>query len=275
MSTEKRKAGAQALGHVLLDYFELVLAGLLALVVSVLALVGEIGSKELVQATVALLVALAIAIIRERRERKAMSDRVEAAVTLASADKPWQVLDERLEWDLIEPAGNHAKATTEKVLQFMQDEVLSVYEYQYKPGGAVLRHTCRGGARGEPKVDLPIIQTDFPGPDSRVYRLISLQRVWRRGEIMEFESERVLADHFLEDKERVSKEVSVPTARVAMKVVWPPGRRPTAVWIERTGRQPRNVPLRELRRVGRDRHCYEEVLQDATMGEKITLKWDW
>jgi hypothetical protein len=265
----------KAVGQVLLDYFELVLAGALAAVVSVLALMDEIGSKELVQATVALLVALAIAIIRERRERRAMSERVEAAVRLASADKPWQVLDEKLVWDLSDPDGKYATASTQKELQFMQDEVLSVYEYQYKPQGTVVSHTCRGGPRGEPKTELPIIQTDFPGPDSKVYRLISLQRVWRRGEIMEFESERVLADHFLDTHERVSKEVSVPTARVSMRVEWPPGRRPGAVWVERTGKPLRNVPLSNLRRMGRDRCCYEEILQAPTIGERISLKWDW
>jgi hypothetical protein len=272
---DKLKAAGRGLGQVLVDYFELVLAGILAIVVSALALADEIGQKGLVQATIALLVALAIAIIRERRERKAMGDRVEAALTLASADKPWQVLDEHLVWDLTEVDGSRAKATTEKTLQFMQDEVLSVYEYQFKPQGTVLSHKCRGGGRGEPKVDLPIIQTDFPGPDSRVYRIISLQRVWHRGEIMLFESERVLADSFLAVKERVSKEVSVPTARVSMRIVWPPGKRPTALWIERSGKPPKNIPLRNLRRAGRDRHCYEEVLQDPTMGERISLTWDW
>jgi hypothetical protein len=263
------------LGRVLLDYCELVLAGALAAVVTVLALLDEISTKTLIQATVLLLVAIAIAIIRERLERKAMSDRVEAAVRLASADKPWQVLDETLVWDLADATGALATATTKKELQFMQDEVLSVYEYQYAPQGVVRSHSCKGGGKGEPMVKLPIIQTDFPGPDARVYRLISLQRVWRRGEIMIFESERVLEDHFRDRAERVSKEVGVPTARVSMRVVFPPGRRPTGLWIERTDRPPRNIALRHLRRAGGNRTSYEEVLQDTKVGERITLRWDW
>jgi hypothetical protein len=40
-------------------------------------------------------------------------------------------------------------------MQFMQDEVLSVYEYQNRPPGKVLSHVCQGGQRGDPMRSAP------------------------------------------------------------------------------------------------------------------------
>jgi hypothetical protein len=269
---QKLKAAGMALGHVLVDYFELVLAAVLAIVVTSLALADEITTKELIQATVLLLVALAISVIRERRERRTLGNRVENALMISRADKPWQVLDEQLCWDLSAP--DYAKATAKKQLQFMQDEVLSVYEYRFNPSGTVLRHECRGGARGDPMTALPIIQKDFPGPGSRVYRIISLQRVWRRGQIMLFESERELKDSFPNTTERVTKEISVPTARLSVRVVWPPGRKPTALWLERGEDPPLNV-LGRLKSAPENRSCCEEMIPDPKVGERIIISWTW
>lgn len=136
-------------------------------------------------------------------------------------------------------------------------------------------------------VPLPIIQRDFPGPDMRLYRLVSLQGVRGRGEIMMFGSKRTLKNHFLEPQEVVSKEVSVPTSRIRMRVSWPAGRKPTAIWIERTGKPPTSVGVGRLTRVHdqqRDlRHWrgrmvgwrHDELIQDPKLGERITLRWIW
>jgi hypothetical protein len=150
--------------------------------------------------------------VRERAGRESLVVHIERAAELARADTGWQVLDERLVWDLSGPEGSYAKATAEKELLFTQDEVFSIYEYQFKSPGVVLSHVCEGGARGQAMVALPILQKDFPGPEGRVYRLISLQRIWHRGEIMAFRSERELEGHFCEQTEDVMKEVSVETA---------------------------------------------------------------
>ena len=268
------KSAGRTAGRYLLDYLELVLAAVLAIVVSFLALKDEISTKGLIQATVLLLVALAISVIRERAERRALGAHIENTLLLVAADKPWQVLDEQLVWDLSAPDGSYAKAFAKRELQFMQDEVLSVYEYQNRPPGKVLSHVCHGGQRGGPMINLPIIQKDFPGPAGRVYRLISLQRVWGKGEIMAFESERELENHFLGSSELVAKEIPVPTARVSMRVIWPLDRKPKALWVERSGRAPVNISLGRLKD-SEGRWSYEEVVEDPKLGEKIIVRWDW
>jgi hypothetical protein len=270
----KLNISAASTWRFVLKYLELLLALVLAVIVGYLSLKGEIHTEELTQATVALLVAIAIAVVRERTERESLVTRMKQVAELAKADRCWRVLDERLVWDLSRTDGSYAKATAEKELQFMQDEVFSIYEYQYKSPGRVLTHVCEGGVKGEPMATLPIIQDDFPGLEGRVYRLISLQRIWRRGEVMAFRSERELENHFLGSHEDVAKEVSVPTARLSMRVVWPAGKKPTALWLERSDKPLVNIPLVRMRQVD-GRWSYEEAIRDPRLNEKIILKWDW
>jgi len=257
-----------------LKYLELLLALVLAIVVSYLSLTGDFGTQGVALASAGLLVAIAIGFVRERAGRESLVVHIERAAELARADTGWQVLDERLVWDLSGPEGSYARATAEKELLFTQDEVFSIYEYQFKSPGFVLSHVCEGGARGQPMVALPILQKDFPGPEGRVYRLISLQRIWHRGEIMAFRSERELEGHFCEPTEDVMKEVSVETARVSMRIVWPSGSKPKALWLERSNVQPVNIPSARLKRVN-GRWSYDELVENPRLGEKIILRWEW
>ncbi|HEY4812380.1 MAG TPA: hypothetical protein VIH71_15110 [Solirubrobacteraceae bacterium] len=271
---QKLAAATRTAREFFFKYLELLLALALAIVVSYLSLTGEIDTKGLTLASAGLLVAIAIALVRERSGRESLVAHIERASELARSDKGWQVLDERLVWDLSGPEGSYAKATAEKELLFTQDEVFSIYEYQYKSPGVVLTHVCEGGVRGQPMADLPIIQKDFPGPEGRVYRLISLQRIWRRGEIMAFRSVRELKDHFCEVTEDVTKEVSVQTASVSMRIVWPPGSKPKALWLERSNGQPVHIPLARLKHAN-GRWSYNELVENPRLGEKIILRWDW
>ncbi len=265
----------QRIGTALYEYTELIIAAGIAVAITILAALDEVGNQGLTQAAVALLAALAIAIVRERFERRRMSDRIERAVRIAQPGaNSWQILDERLVWDLADENGERAVATTEKQYLFTQVEIFSVYEYQYKPVGEVISHECFGGERGGQLDKLPIIREGFPGPEDRLYRLVSLERVWRKGEIMEFRSKRELKDFFRDKREKVSKEVSVPTSRASMCVRWPLTRKPTAIWLERSKRAPQRVDLARLRR-DRDRWTLTQTFSNPEVGERIIVRWDW
>lgn len=277
----------KAWGRVLFDYIELVLAAAIGGVVAVLAATGDIRNPgSLTEATVGVLVALAIGVIRERFERRSVSERIENTLRLTVGEKAWQVLDEHLTWNLTATNGSRAEAIVRRRLQFMQDEVFCIYEYQHPAPGSNPGHTCRGGAPGEPMADLPILKDDFPGADGRTYRIISLQRIWRRGEIMNFASTRELEDHFLTSREYVSKDVPVPTTRLSMRVYWPKERKPTSLWVERTDRPRAPIKVKRLRQERLERHgltrrrtrgrwTYEEVIASPALGERVALWWTW
>lgn len=263
----------RTVGKFALSYAELLIALAVVLVVSGFAAFGDINAERLTQAAIALLAALAIAVMRERADRKVMDDRIDAKLaTLTPSDRPWQVLYERFTWD-IDDHGD-AVAMVKKKLQFMQEEVFCVYEYEYKSSGTVKLHTCWGGAQDEPMDELPIIHKEFPGPEGRAYRLISLERVWRRGEIMDFQSFRELGGFFPGAREQVAMDVSVPTSRLAICIKWPASRKPTAVWLERTKRARVSIDLSHLRSGG-DRWIYKTTIADPVQGERVIVGWDW
>lgn len=264
------------IGSVLVEYVELVVAGIAGVVVGVLGEAGDIHGDHLTEATLVILGVLAFGVVKERYQRHRLTETVNAGVSLIAATKPWQVLYEDMKWDLETSHGARATATAVKELLFTRDEVLSIYEYQYDSPGRDADRTYRGGIKSGPLQDLPMMREGFPGTDGKFYRLISLERVCRVGEIMRIESERKLEDRFPGPRENVSKEIAFPTTRLSLEVVWPPGTKPTAVWIERTGQPQRMVnPSRpRLTRHGR-RWFYKEDFAIPKPGERIALWWDW
>jgi len=260
-------------GAFLLAYAELVIALIVVVGISALAALNDVNDERLTQAAIALLAALAIAFMRDRADRKSLSERIDSKVAaLAVSGGPWQVLDEHLIWD-IDRTGD-AMAVAKKTFQFMQPEVFCVYEYEYKPSGKVKSHTCWGAVEDEPMIPLPIIHRQFPGRDGRAYRLISLERVWRQGEIMNFQSFRELERYFPDARETVSKDVSGPTSKLVMCLKWPLDRKPTAIWLERTDRVPVSVDLSHVKSSG-GRWVYKTEISGPNQGERVIIGWDW
>jgi hypothetical protein len=269
---DKWKARASSFGRFLLDYLELLFAGVLGVVAGVLGLAGDLHGDHLTEATVALIGVLAFAVIRERFQRHQLGERIDKSVGLLDATKPWQVLYEDLKWDL--ESRTEATATMQKELLIAQDEVFAIYEYQYTAPGADLIRQYQGGMKGGPLQDLPMIHENFPGPDGRFYRLISLERICRAGEIMRIESLRRLQGRFPGTRENVSKEVAMQTTRLSIEVVWPPNLKPRAVWIQRTDQPDQMINLSRLKRSG-NRWRYKEDFPTPQPGERIALVWDW
>jgi hypothetical protein len=259
-------------GRYLLEYIELVVAALAGVVVGILGELGAIHGDHLTEATLVVLGVLAFGVIKERFERRRLAEQIDRSVALVAATKPWQVLYEHMLWDL--ESQDQATATVEKEMLITQDEVMSVYEYQYNAPGRDAVREYRGGVQGRPLQDLPIIRKDFAGLNGRFYRLISLERVCRVGEIMRIESVRKLEGRFPGPQENVSKEVAAPTTRLSIEVVWPAGRKPRGVWIEQTGQPQRMIHLSRLSRRG-GRWKYKEEFATPNPGERIALRWDW
>lgn len=291
-------------GNFLLRYVDALVAIASAVVVIYLVTTGNLKDETLAVATGALIVAVALAIVRDRwerqedidklgraisQERKAAVGAIEEAITVGrdaavagfqriardyDAKNAWRILEETMSWDLIAHDGSQATAIARKKLLFTQDEVLCVYEYQFPSDshGKVTKHLCYGGEQ-EPLELIPIVYDSFPGREGRRYRLISLERVWRRGEIMRYRSERHLKDHFLKQTEHVSKEISSPTERITLSVIWPSTRPPRTLWLERTDRR-ETIDTKGLAVID-GRSTFTKTVPDAVVGERICLFWTW
>jgi hypothetical protein len=292
-------------GAFLLANIDAIAAGLLAALVILGAATGRLEEDRLAEANVAVVLAVALVILRDRwerrhaitglqlgvsRERKAATDEmrdamrterercvagVEHALEELHATKAWTILDEEMTWDLVASDGSRAKAVAHKVFLFNQNEVFCIYEYQLPTVARteITEHSCFGGEQ-EPLTRLPIIQSDFPSPTGHTYRLISLQRVWRRGEVMRFRSERHLANAFLLASEHVSKEISSPTSHITLQLTWPSGRPPTSVHVERTDRKREAISVDTLTVID-GRQQLRKTITDPVMGETIIVAWTW
>jgi hypothetical protein len=266
---------ARAVADGILEYAELLIAIAIAAYVGYTSVVGSLGVKELLQATAGLLVVLAFAMVRERHERLRVASAVDAALSATDAPKPWRVLDARFEWDLQTDDGRSAVATVEKEIWIEQDEVYSLFEWSSKPVGTVVRHDCTAqlpGSQGFQPV--PIVYDDLPGPDGRTYRIISLEGVHRRGDRLRYRSERELDGFFLEARENISISIEIPTDRLLLEILWPRGRAPKTLRIERTGQTPKSVAVGSLgRKAGRVK--LSEPIDDPRLGEHVTVTWSW
>ena len=258
------------------DYVDLIIAALLALYVSYGGIRETLKGDELTQATVALLGVLAIVIFRERWERTKAVEGVERALNVATAVKPWRVLNAKMTWELVAQDGSLAIATTEKDLRIEQDEVFAIHEWHSRPIGEVTRHEFFGRPAGEATFrPLRMMLEDLPGPGGRTYRIISLEGLWRRGQRLTYRSERDLKDFFKEPRESIAVVIEVPTDEITITVIWPKEKKPYAVELERSGRVAEPIDASSLKGAGKGRVKHVERISAPKLGEKITISWQW
>ncbi len=128
---EAVKGWLKSTGRFLVDYLELLFAGVLGVLAGILGLVGAIHGDHLTEVTVGLLGVLAFGVVRERVQRHRLGKRIDLSVALATAAHPWQVLNEELTWDLEKSDGSLATASLRNELLITQDQVLAYFEYAY------------------------------------------------------------------------------------------------------------------------------------------------
>ena len=256
------------LGRFAVDYVDLLIALGLAIAFTYLGFVNKLKDDALTQATVGLLGVLALVIFRERWERHKSVESIDRAVAAVGSDKTWQVLDEELTWDIQSP--ELAISTCDRDLRFLAPEVISIYEFQTNPAGTVANYSCKGGRRGDPMRDLTMLPP-VASADGRTYRLISLEGVWRRGERMKFRSTRELQGTFLQNQENVSKLVQIPTDRIVFRILWPEGKPPAMVRLERDGRESELLKPR----IREKRTQLEKSIENPQLGERINVWWTW
>jgi hypothetical protein len=253
-----------------IDYADLLLAAGLAVTFAVLGALGVVDGDVLVQANLALLGVLSFGLFRERWMRMTATEKADRSLAARENDRPWQVLEEELEWDLSDRLLATATATRE--IRFTQAESVSVYEFQSTPpGGKLLLHTCQGRRRRtDTPRSLPIMK-EIVGPFGRSYTLISLERIYVRGEHLHWVSTRKLQGYFPGKTENVSKAIQMPTDHLTMRVMWPPDCRPHEVRLERS-----DTPARILEtKVRGGRTHVTAIIEDARLGEVISVAWDW
>ena len=230
---------------------------------------NSLQGDALTQAAIGVLGVLSLVIFRERWERSKAVERIDRAVESMAHPKPWQVLDEKLTWDIRSP--HSATSVSERDLRFLGPEVLTIHEFERGTAGSVTQRRCRGAARGDPLRPLRVLEPGVLGPEGRMYHVICLEDAWRKGDRMSLRYERQLTNTFMADRENVSKEVQFDTVCLVIRVAWPPEKPPTTVRLERANGQ--SQPLHPKDRQGRA--TIEETIDRPHVGEVINIAWTW
>ncbi|HUA75463.1 MAG TPA: hypothetical protein VL988_11950 [Solirubrobacteraceae bacterium] len=230
------------------------------------------STRTLVGVFSGLLIAVSFGLLRDQWRREKLLSRIEGLVAGFESEKAWEALDVDCAWSIESADGSRASACTKRTLRFVRDEVLTIYEFSQSAGKTTSPIT-KGAFGDEAERALPVLCEDFPGPLGRMYRIISLEGVRRRGDQLKIQSDRVLENSFLEDRESVSFTPEVPTDRLALSVTWPKDRNPTGVWIEREGE--RQHVIRDVKENSEGRVTYRCEFSSPSLGEPIAIAWDW
>jgi len=272
----------------LVEYWDLILAVSAAVIVCLLGSAGVLGGDVLTSATLGVLAALAGATVRERsdrvrssRELRTLTDEVRAEAVAAiqelrdlarisKSEKAWQVIDESTTWDLI--TTTEATVTVRRRIRFLQSETAAVWEWFRSPQGAQLTaHSCRGALVGHALREWPILPGSFLGDDSRSYRVISTAQIFRRGDLVDWTSERRVTDSFPMRTEGVTRTVMVPTEGTILKVIWPADYSPTGVWFVRGDQR----TVLKLDKGGDGRSFVVVPVTSPAVGDCMAIGWDW
>jgi hypothetical protein len=201
-----------------------------------LGVVDVLEQDGLIEATLAVLSVLAFALVRERILRGRVDEQlgdIERAVqsvdqTVAALDAGHQyyVANDHAKWEINADDGALAQATRRKEVKVVVNNVLTLLHYSAPTG---TEENVRYEVDGR---QAPVLQR-FHMQGKR-YALVFLGRVYGRDEELEFVAHRTLRDVFVDPVNSVSVTTEDVTARLRMTIIWPLGRAPTAVRLERT-----------------------------------------
>lgn len=242
---------------------------------AVAGLTGALTGDKLTAATLLVLSVVALSLLRERTLRvsakhaiNALGSRIDAttdAVNAIQTGNPYTVLSHETTWDIVEPDGSLVVATRVKKLRIDQNKVVSLYdiaegegtrEIAYSPGEAV---------------------ASFFG-EGHWLTLVSLGRVYYRGEHFDFTVKRTARDAFVRKHEAINVLTRDRTEHLRLTVKWPKDTPPTAVGLSRAtpSEEWRTEDVTHLLEHDEDgRPFYRVTIRDPEKGGIVTIEWDW
>jgi membrane protein implicated in regulation of membrane protease activity len=185
---------------------------------ALLSLLGVIKDPaKLSAATLAVLGVVAVSVLRDRLSRRHLESTINTindemaelrrAANAVEAGRQYHVLLHDTTWDLAAHDGSLVHVRRMKTLVFDQNDVIAIYDFAsgegkrkstYSPGTVVDENLVVEGQRAH---------------------LVSLGRVFSRGDKLDFRLDRTTRDGFLEPREAVSVLTRDITARISTFVV--------------------------------------------------------
>jgi membrane protein implicated in regulation of membrane protease activity len=257
----------------LADVLAVILAGVVLVVLSLSGLITSV--PDLASAIMAVLAVVAVAILRDRVTRKKAdaqlaevhSDLAETRRSLNALKlgRPYHVVLHDTTWDLVAKDGSLAYVTRIKKLVFDQPDVVALYDFVQGTGTREYDYTVGRVVDEELVVE------------GKKARLISLGRVYSRGDVLDFGLKRTTRNAFMGHREYVSVVTRDLTAKLRLAVKWPVGGGPKTVRLvtitadreSSTKDVSGDVVMRE------GRHFYEYEVDEPEKGATTMIEWNW
>jgi hypothetical protein len=238
--------------------------------------------RDLSEATVAVLLILAVGVLRDRHGREltrkavaGLSASVDTAVREVLSDYPYEQRNLCASWDIRSP--QYAEAVRTKDLRFTRNNVSSIVE-RSRPDGSIEE----GGyviLGGYPKGTMEeLVHAPTEASDGTI-EVVVLTREWMRYETMRVETRRKLVDSFTPGKGlNVRLLIDHPTDVVKLTLIWPTDKPPSRGSVRLTRilggtETPHPVP-EPVKRNGRVTLKDVEILDPRTK-EILHLAWRW
>lgn len=232
--------------------------------------------SKLAAATLAVLSVLAVAVLRERLNRRKPDIEVaeirdqlaetSRTMTALKVGRPYHVLVHDTTWDLVARDGGLAHVTRTKELVFDQPDVVALYDFFQGPG----RRSGHEYTVGKIADDELIVE-------GKRALLISLGRQYSVGDKLTFGVKRTTHGGFLTPHEYVSITTRDLTALLQAAVIWPATRPPSAVKLV-TIAADRKTSTREVWddvEMQEGRPFYRVEVETPEMGSTTMIEWDW
>jgi hypothetical protein len=177
----------------------------------------------------------------------------------------YEVLNYEATLELNDRKGKKASVTKVEMIRYLQDTNIAFQDQAWGDGKILLYYRCSPG-----------IPVDTYRSGFKTHILISLRQVKNRGDIDEFHIHWGIHDGFLKPTGFWASEISHPTDKITMRVIFPPTRPPLSASILEKNRQ-RSTSL------GRENFLAlpdgnSEITWECnkpTLYEQYILNWEW
>lgn len=177
----------------------------------------------------------------------------------------YEVLEYDSTLELKDINGEKAVFKKREKVRYLQDNIIAYQDQAWGDGEILLDYRCSPGK--------PV---DFYRPGRKTYVVISLQGLRQRGDVDEFHIQWEMKNGFLRAQELWESEISHPTRRMKVQVIFPKARHPMQVFvIEDIRRKSYPLESENQRRLPDGRWLVSWEKKNPRLNERYIIKWEW
>jgi hypothetical protein len=235
--------------------------------VAILEIFGVSSQSVIDAAILATLGTVAIVLFRDRLDRGSVSA-LEELASDAISDRPFKVVDQQKEWDLVDR--DHAIVTKTELIRFTRNDVATKAEWAASDGSVEEAAGYWRRDDGMAWIKAQVIH-DFP-VRSGAKTIYCFDEEHNRGDTLEWQTRVRALKRFSGTNESVSMTARTKAEHArTLRIIWPANMPPNRVEI-RHGAKPA-AKLKVRRKNGRS--FIEEKIAEIPVGEEVKIEWTW